>query len=149
MPPGWLVTGLAWAGDEQTGVHATAVACSGPSPLHSGPADIVLVAEEPGVGLGNRFAGLAGSDPGAAFVSAVPHAKIKAAGHDTPMWTVGDTPDRAAFVGEAGGMWLYAVAWPADAGYVLSEHIVLQDITAWLPAELGYGAPSPYLDGQI
>lgn len=149
MPSGWLVTGLGWAGDEQTGTHATAVACSGPSPLHSGPADIVIVAEEPGVGLGNRLAGLVGTDPGGSFATAVPHVKIKAAGRDTPMWTVGNAADRAAFVGEASGLWLYAIAWPADAGYVLSEDIVLHDITEWLPSELVYGAPSPYLDGRV
>lgn len=48
--------GGASAGDERTGARATAVALAGPSPL-GGPADLVLVAEEPGVGLGARLAG--------------------------------------------------------------------------------------------
>jgi hypothetical protein len=148
LPRGWLVTGLGWAGDDRTGTQATAVACSGPAPLHDGPADILLVAEEPGVGLGNRYAGLAGNDPGVSNAGAVPHVNIKAAGRDTPMWSVGNAADRVAYVGEACGLWLYAVAWPADAGYVLSEHIVLHDVTDWLPPELVYGAPSPYLDGR-
>ena len=51
LPVGWLVTGFAGAGDERTGVRACAVALSGPNPL-GGPADMVVVAEEPGVGLG-------------------------------------------------------------------------------------------------
>ena len=55
LPPGWTLTGVAWAGDDRTGVRATAVACSGPAPLGGGPADLVFVAEEPGVGLGTRL----------------------------------------------------------------------------------------------
>src|ERR671916_137230 len=64
LPPGWMVTGVGWAGDDRIGVRATALACSGPDPLGGGPADIVIVAEQPGVGLGNRFAGIPGTDPG-------------------------------------------------------------------------------------
>ena len=44
--PGWTVSGLALAGDDRSGTRASAVALSGPSPL-GGPADLVLVAEEP------------------------------------------------------------------------------------------------------
>jgi hypothetical protein len=148
LPHGFTVTGVGWAGDDSGGVRATALACSGPAPLHGGPADLVLIAEEPGVGLGNRLAGLGGSYPAVVagdLPPGVAAAKVKAGGRDTPMWTVGDTPDRVAYLGEARGRWLYAIAWPADAGYVLSEHIVLRDLSEWLPAELVYGAPSPYL----
>src|SRR5262249_16167320 len=147
LPSGWLVTGLGWAGDERSGAHATALACSGPAPLHGGPADLVLVAEEPGVGLGNRLARPPGGGPGLLGRAAAgpPAASVRAAGHDTPMWNLGEGRDRVVYVGEARGMWLYMVAWPADAGYVLAEPIVLHDLTDWLPAELVYGAPSPYL----
>lgn len=150
LPRGWLVTGLGWAGDERAGVCATVVACSGPSPFREGPADIVLIAEEPGIGLGNRFAGVAGLDPGVLFGqigSLLPHARVTASGRETPMWAVDTPDDRVAYVGEARGMWLYAVAWPADAGYVFCEDIVLRDLTEWVPSELVYGAPSPYLHG--
>ena len=150
LPPGWLVTGMAWAGDDRSGTRATAVACAGPAPLHDGPADILLIAEEPGVGLGNRFAGLVGADPGMGVpdvVSTAAHARIRVSGRDTPMWSLPTPGDRVAYVGEARGIWLYAVAWPADAGYVFSDEIVLHDLTQWLPSELVYGAPSPYLHG--
>ncbi len=149
---GWMVTGIGWAGDERSGVRATVVACSGPAPL-GGPADVVLIAEEPGVGLGCRFAGIDGPDPGPALASAVteqaPQAKIRAAGHPTPLWVVPAADDRSAYVGEAKGMWLYAVAWPAEAGYVLADHVVLHDLVEWRPAELVYGAPSPYLHSGV
>lgn len=153
--PGWTVTGVAWAGDDRLGVRATAVACSGPAPLGGGPADIVLVAEEPGIGLGTRFAGVPGADPGPRIAEAMrdgsagAHAKIKAGGHPTPLWSVASATDRSAYVGEARGMWLYAIAWPASAGYLLAEHVVLHDLCEWLPPELVYGAPSPYLHGRV
>jgi hypothetical protein len=154
--PGWTVTGVAWAGDDRAGVRAGAVACSGPGPLGDGPADLVLVAEEPGVGLGTRFAGLPGVDPGSLLATILgdghtgAHAKVKAGGHPTPLWSVPGAPtDRSAYVGEARGMWLYAIAWPASAGYLLAEHVVLHDLCEWLPPELVYGAPSPYLHGRV
>lgn len=147
--PGWTVTGVGWAGDDRSGGRASVLASSGPAPL-GGPADVVLVAEEPGVGLGCRFAGLPGPDPDpvlAIMADTPPHAKVRAAGHPAPLWAVESRADRSAYIGEAGGVWLYAVAWPAAAGYVLAEHIVLHDLTDSLPAELVYGAPSPYLHG--
>jgi hypothetical protein len=150
--PGWTVTGVGWAGDERTGVRATAVACSGPAPLGGGPADLILIAEEPGVGLGSRFAGVPGPDPGpvlaASLESTGAHAKIKVAGHPTPLWSVESLPDRSAYAGEAKGVWLWVVAWPATAGYMLAEDVTLRDLTVWLPPELVYGAPSPYLHGK-
>ena len=51
LPAGWLLAGFAGVGDERTGTHAAAVALAGPNPV-GGPADMVVVAEEPGIGLG-------------------------------------------------------------------------------------------------
>jgi len=150
--PGWTVTGVGWAGDERDGVAATAIACSGPVPLGDGPADVVLIAEEPGVGLGTRFAGMSGLDPGPYLAEALettaPHAKVRAGGRPTPLWSVAVGDDRSAYVGEAKGLWLYAVSWPVAAGYFLAEDVVLHDLCDWVPTELVYGAPSPYLHGQ-
>jgi hypothetical protein len=149
--PGWTVTGVGWAGDERSGVRATVVAFSGPAPLNRGPADVVLVAEEPGVGLGARFAGIPGPDPGpfleGARDGAPAHAKVRAAGWPTPLWSVKSADDRCAYVGEAMGMWLYAVAWPAAAGYLVAEDLSLSNLVDLLPSELVFGAPSPYLHG--
>lgn len=146
MPTGWLVSGVGHAGDERTGARATLLACSGPAPL-GGPADMVLVAEEPGVGLGARFAGLAGPDPGPEVTDAVPHAKVEAAGHPTPLWSL-PADDRAGFVGAAKGLWLWAVLWPVDAGLLLLEDLVLQDARESVPEPMvDFGAPSPRLTG--
>jgi len=152
LPPNWTVTGVGWAGDDRQGVRATALACSGPAPLGGGPADVVLVAEDPGVGLGAHVAGIEGLDPGPYLAgmleTTAAHAKVKVAGHPTALWAVDAPDDRSAYVGEALGLWLYAVAWPSSTGYLLAEHVVLHDLTEWLPPELVYGAPSPYLHGH-
>ena len=151
LPAGWMVTGVGWAGDERGGADATLLACSGPEPLGGGPADMMLIAEKPGVGLGNRFAALPGLDPGPYLPQRLEHtaahAKVRAAGWPTPLWAVGDAADRSAYVGEAKGVWLYAVCWPATTGYLLVDDMVLHDLADWVPPEMVYGAPSPYLHG--
>lgn len=151
MPAGWLITGVAWAGDERYGARASAVAVSGPDPVAEGPADVVFVAELPGVGLGSRLAGVPGPDPGPALPEAMSgsaHAKVIAAGHPTPLWAVESSLDRCAYVGAAKGLWLYTVAWPATAGYLLADQMVLRDLTDGVPSELAFGAPSPHLHAR-
>jgi hypothetical protein len=56
-------------------------------------------------------------------------------------------PDRAAFVGEAGGVWLWLVMWPADAALLLLEHLVLEDLREQptLRSRLLFGAPTDRL----
>jgi hypothetical protein len=145
LPTGWLVTGLGWVGDERSGTLATAVTCTGPTPLSDGPADLVLVAEDPGVGLGTGLAGIAGPDVGPALDTAFAepsHATIKVGGHTTPLWSVTAPDDRSAYAGEAKGRWIYAISWPAHAGYLLTEEVVLHDLAEWIPSELVFGAPS-------
>lgn len=145
LMPGWTLTGLAAVGDDRTGARATAVALSGPSPL-GGPADLVLVAEEPAVGLGARYAGAEGLDPGG-VPEGPPEAKVEAAGHPTALWRAPSADDRVAFVGEALGVWLWAVLWPPAAELVLIEHVVLHDLRheAHAGLDLPLGAPSTRL----
>ncbi|WSG15858.1 hypothetical protein OIE66_02820 [Nonomuraea sp. NBC_01738] len=147
LPPGWLVTGFAEAGDERTGARASVVALCGPSLVH-GPADILIIAEEPGVGLGAAFAGLAGPDPGEGFDEGPPHAKIDVHGHPTALWCVGGRDDRAVYAGEAMGNWLWTIAWPADAGCLIAlAQLNLRDLrTHEQGFDLPFGAFSPRLD---
>ncbi len=148
MMNGWVVTGIGSCGDDRSGAAATVVCCSGPGPL-GGPADLVLVSEEPAIGLGARFAGLNGTDPGE-LTGRPPAGKLHADGHPTPLWQVDsmrpEGGDRAAFVGEAWGMWLWAILWPASAGLLLLEDLYLADVRQAGPAAyemLGYGTESP------
>lgn len=142
---GWTVGGVGWCGDERSGAVATLFALAGPSPL-GGPADLLLVAEEPGTGLGARIAGIDGIDPRADIDSA-PDAKILSAGHPTPLWRSDSAEDRVAFVGEAAGVWLWAVLWPPAAELVLLEHVELHDLreAVYAAIEVPVGAPSPRL----
>ncbi len=139
LPARWVVTGFAYAGDDRTGAVATVVGCSGPAPL-GGAADLLLVAESPGVGLGARLAGLRGPDPGEGFDDCPPHAKLDAAGHPTPMWNVEAGADVAVYVGEAKAAWIWALLWPAAAGVLLLENFGLRDLT-----ERSNGADVPFV----
>ncbi|MET8336682.1 DUF6758 family protein [Streptosporangium canum] len=149
LPQGWLVTGLAEAGDERSGVRATVIALSGPS-LISGPADLLIIAEEPGVGLGAGFAGLEGTDPGTGFDEGPPHAKVEIKGHPAALWCVAAAPDRAVYAGEALGNWLWTVVWPAEAGYLITlAELSLRDLRDQDQAlDPPFGAFSPRLGGE-
>lgn len=148
LPSGWSFSGLAYVGDRKDGARATVVAASGPSPF-GGDGDLLLIAEEMGIGIGARFAGLPGPDPGPIFEDTAAHAKVYAAGRPTPMWAVPGTGDRAVFVGEARGMWLWLVLWPAIAGTLLYDEVVLTDLRDAVAelAHLPMGSLSPRFFG--
>src|ERR1700709_696168 len=104
MPRDWAVTGLAWGGEP--GARALVVACAGPAPL-GGSAELVLAAEEPGVGLGCGYAGLPGVDPGdlvsGPSVAAVP-AGAAGAHHRRPGRLRGGGRGRLAVAGHLAGV---------------------------------------------
>lgn len=138
LPPGWLVSGVAWAGDERTGPRAIAVSCCGPAPL-GGPADLVVVSEELGVGLGAHVAGLPGPDPGP--LDGPPELVVRAGRHRAPVWAVPGAPDRAVYVGEAHALWLWLVVWPAQDAALIVEDAGLADLRVVpVPADLPVGA---------
>jgi hypothetical protein len=144
LPLGWLVTGFTGAGDERTGIRGSAVALSGPNPL-GGPADLLIIAEEPGVGLGAGLAGLPGLDPGDGFAACQPNASVKVGGHDAPLWLV-ESDGKAVFAGEVGGNWVWLVLWPDTAGALLVEPMPLRDLRdPELALDVPFGALSPRL----
>ena len=151
LPAGWVVSGVRVAGDDHSGPVAAVLACSGPNPLVVEPtdphqADLLLVSEQPGVGLAERLAGLGGLDPGDVDARGAPDLKLTVGGHDTPLWAL-DTEDVAAYVGEAAGVWLWAIAWPRIALAVLLDQFELRDVRDIDPLpDLPYGALSPRLE---
>src|SRR6267378_1374344 len=72
IPLGWRVTGFTGAGDERSGTRGCAVALSGPNPV-GGLGEMLIVSEEPGLGLGAGLAGLTGPDPGEGFAAGPAH----------------------------------------------------------------------------
>lgn len=144
LPPAWLVAGATYAGDERRGGRATVVACTGPNPV-GGPADLLLVAEEPGIGLGARYAATPGVDPGEGIGKGQAHAQVRVHGHEAPLWCVPSKADRAVYVGEASGLWLWLVLAPASAGALLVEDLMLVDLRSELPAGLIFAPLSPLL----
>jgi len=126
LPPGWLLAGLAAVGDGRSGFRATVTAFRGPGPL-GGTGEWLIVAEEPGIGLGAGYAG-GGDDSLQRAASGVPAAKITVRGHPRAIWPVLEAaPDRSAYVGEAAGVWLWLVGLPADAGYAVLENLAISD----------------------
>ena len=144
LPEGWRVTGFAGARDDRTRTCGSAVALSGPNPFGA-PAEMLIISEELGLGLGAKFAGLAGPDPGAGFATGSPHAFAHVSKHEFPLWHV-DAPRRAAFAGEVLGHWLWLVLWPDTAGLLLAEPLALRDLRDGGPhLNLPYGERSPLL----
>jgi len=144
LPQGWVVSGFARAGDERTGARGFAVALSGPNPL-GGPADLLIVAEEPGVGLGAGLAGLPGPDPGHGFATGQSHGTVQVANHEAPLWLV-ESDGAAVFAGEVAGSWLWVLIWPDTAGVLLLEPLPLRDLRdPYQDLDLPFGALSPRL----
>ncbi|RCV50540.1 DUF6758 family protein [Marinitenerispora sediminis] len=152
LPTGWVITGFAQAGDERSGGLAAAVALSGPAPL-GGVGELVAVAEDPGIGLAARLAGLEGPDPGDGFDSGPPAGKIRHDGHEIALWSVPAGDDRAVYAGEAMASWVWLVFSPADAGVLICEIGGLRDLRdrndGGAALEPPFGAPTPFLYDRL
>jgi hypothetical protein len=126
MPAQWSLAGVGWAADAAGEVQATTTACVGPDVI-SGTADLVIVCEEPAVGLGARYADVPGLDIATEVTGAPPALHIEVAGRATPLWWLGGR-DRDVFVGEASGRWLWLITWPATSGAIIRDDLVLTDL---------------------
>jgi Family of unknown function (DUF6758) len=124
--------------------NGCAVALSGPNPF-GGPGEMLIISEEPGLGLGARFAGLSGLDPGSDFAACPPHAFVRFSNHEFPLWHV-DAPHRAAYAGAVLGHWLWLVMFPDTTGLLLAEPLTLRDLRdPGQNLDLPYGERSPLL----
>ncbi len=126
MPDNWLFTGLRWAETPRRKAEAVVVAVSGKG-LTEGPTDVVIVAEQPGCGLGATYAGIHEPDPDASCFAGPAAARVRTGHRATGLWSV-DTPgDRVAFVGEADGDWLWIIGWPDSAWSLVTDDLRLAD----------------------
>lgn len=149
LSPGWTITDFGCVATPGREAKAGVVACSGLSDL-DGIVEVIVVSEEPGVGLGSRCAGIIRTDPGADIGDGPPHAKVRVEGHPIPLWSVttadaDDDFDRSVFAGEALGRWLWIVLRPASAALMLNEEWTLVDLAGLGPElmELPYGGSPP------
>ena len=126
MPAQWSLAGVGWAAGDEGEPEATTTAFVGPDVI-SGAADLLVVCEEPAVGLGARYAGVPGLDIAMEVSGAPPALHIEVAGRATPLWWLGGR-DRDVFVGEASGRWLWLITWPATSGAIIRDGLMLADL---------------------
>lgn len=137
LPPGWQVTGFGVVADEDR-TAATVTRTSGASEL-DGPVEAIVVAEEPGVGLGGRLAGLPGDDPGPHLGTGSPPTRLRLGSKPVPLWPVSVAApvgewDRSVVAGESEGRWLWLILRPASALLLLGEDWILRDAARLGPA---------------
>ncbi|CAM3483651.1 DUF6758 domain-containing protein [Nocardioides dubius] len=142
----WRVTDFAVVG-EAGGAQATLTSVAG-STVRDGPVEITVVAEEPGIGLGARCAGLVHSDPGAQIRDALPGPRIRIDQQALPLWPLsveGAGLERSVVAGEAQGRWLWLVLRPASALLLLTEGWALADLSHLGAAllDVPFGGPAP------
>lgn len=150
LGPEWRISDFGVVGGGSSPpVLATLCCGSGTSDL-DGPVDVVVVAEEPGTGLGGRCAGLPGPDPGPEVGLGPPAVRVRVEGQPVALWAVSTSTadasfDRSVFVGEAFGRWLWLVLRPASAALLLREEWILQDVSRVGPplVEVTFGGPAP------
>lgn len=145
LPTPWLVTGLRWTEDPRGAVSAVAVGITGRG-LADGPSDVVIVAEQPGSGLGEALARPGAGGPPADCFAGPAESRIHTGHRSTGLWSVPTLSDRVAFVGEADGLWLWIVGWPESAWTVVADDLRLcdaRDDDAYRRYPIG--APNPRL----
>ena len=150
MAPGWAVSDFAVVCEASGAPVATLTSVSGASEL-DGAVDVLLVAEEPGVGLGARCAGLPSGDPGHEMGDQQPVVRIRIGSLASSLWSVStsgaptDELDRSVLAGEAAGRWLWVVLRPASAVLLMRDDWILRDVSGGGPlmVEMPFGGPGP------
>jgi uncharacterized protein DUF6758 len=148
LSPGWRVTDFAAVGDQVRG-RAAMTCVSGTSAL-DGPVDVLVITEEPGVGLGARIAGTMHDDPGPEIGDGPATVRVRIDSQTVPLWPVSTSTasaewDRSVVAGEADGRWLWLVLRPASAVLLLRDDWILRDVSGLGPplVELPFGGPAP------
>ena len=148
LSPGWRVTDFAAVGTAER-ARAAMTCVSGTSAL-DGPVDVLVISEEPGVGLGARIAGTRHDDPGAEIGEGPATMRVRIDSKSIPLWPVSTHSasgewDRSVVAGEADGRWLWLVLRPASAVMLLRDDWILRDVSRLGPplVELPFGGPAP------
>lgn len=147
LSPGWRISDFGVVADPGGRGRATVTCCSGTSDL-DGAVEVLVVSEEPDVGLGARAAGVLGPDPGDGFGAGQPFVRLRIDHNSIALWDVptpGATLDRTVLAGEAHGRWLWLVLRPASAVLLMSSDWLLRDLSDAGPqlVDLPFGGPPP------
>jgi hypothetical protein len=126
MPPSWVSAGIQRIGDARSGAVAVVTGLAGQS-LADGPSDLLIVSEEPGVGIGAHLAGFPSLDPGREIAEAPFDTKVRTGRWITPLWSL-PASDRVVYVGESGGNWIWLIGWPTAAWSVVHDDLRLIDL---------------------
>jgi len=149
MSPGWSISDFGCVSDGREDATATVTCTTGTSEL-DGPVDVLVVAEEPGTGLGARCARTRHIDPGSEIHDRPPTARVRIGSQAVNLWDVSTSAtdgefDRSVVAGEAGGRWLWMVLRPASALLLLRDDWILRDVSEVGPplVEMPFGGPGP------
>lgn len=149
MSPGWRVSDFGVVAESSGGPVATVTCCTGTTD-QDGRVDVLVVAEETGVGLGARCGGLAGSDPGVDFGVGPPVVRVRVDSQTVPLWPVSTSTatgelDRSVVAGEADGRWFWIVLLPASAVLLMKDEWMLRDVSGDGPhlVEMPIDGPGP------
>jgi hypothetical protein len=149
MGPGWSISDFGCVTAGRRDATATVTCTTGTTEL-DGPVDVLVVAEEPGAGLGARCAGTRHVDPGAEIHARPPTARVRIDSQTVTLWDVSTSAshgelDRSVVAGEARGRWLWMVLRPASALLLLRDDWILRDLSELGPplVELSFGGPGP------
>lgn len=148
MGSGWRVSDFGVVAAPSGRPVATVTCCTG-STVPDGRVDIMVVAEEVGVGLGSRCAGLGRGDPGVGFDRGQPFL-VRIGSQGVPLWPVSTSGadgelDRSVLAGEAEGRWLWMVLLPASAMLLLKDEWILRDVSDHGPSlvAMPFEGPGP------
>lgn len=127
LPTGWVFTGLAYTAHDSSVEAGSVSSWSGPD-LFGDPAELLLVSEEAGAGIGSWLAGRQQTYPGSGVGEGTPHARFTVDERAVPLWSVdGVAADRAVYAGEAAGRWLWVIVHPAESGAIVVAPMQLAD----------------------
>ena len=151
MAPGWAVSDFAVVTEPSGAPVATLTGVTGTSEL-DGPVDVLLVAEEAGIGLGARCAGVRGSALGHELGEQQPVVRVRIGSLTTSLWSVSTSDavdtgelDRTVLAGEAAGRWLWVVLRPASAVLLMRDDWILREVSGGGPllVEMPFAGPGP------
>jgi hypothetical protein len=125
-PVGWRLAALQVVGEDGGPWRAVASGLQAEDRVW-GPGEIVLVAEEPGVGLGSALAGIDALDAGAAAVGQ-PYTSVVASERATWLWLVDGPDDGVALVGERDACWLWVLIKAPQAHVLAVDLPPLADV---------------------